>query len=248
MSQKKERVHKLKASLTPQQAVLAWMEEAHRLYPNMRELARSLRGQPTSAFRLSRLQEQVVDAVVAATKGQPRPVVAQALRHPLRDMYFLYHLHVNANAWIAANEEIWHWRRVALSERLQAMRVEDAFRTIIGHAAMTVSMDMPYPVDPTTAAAVEAAIKHHVSTWDQLGEDGTVATWVFHHLVQQGATEIPGDAYRYEGEKCIPTVGPDNETTVRSCFKDEAQFELFKAGEDYTNGLADVTDAEFGRH
>ncbi len=248
MSQKKERVHKLEASLTPQQAVLVWMEEAHRLFPNMRELARSLKGQPSSEFPLSRLQNQVVDAVVAATKGQPRPAVAQALRQPLRDMYFLYHLHVNANVWIRMEVEAATWRRVALSERLQAMRVEDAFRTIIGHAAMMVSMDMPYPVDPATAAAVEAAITHHVSTWDQLNEDGTIATWVFDHLVQQGATEIPGDAYRYEGEKCIPTLGPHNEDTVRACFKDDTHFERFRAGEDYTNGLADITDAEFNAH
>jgi hypothetical protein len=101
MSRKEERVNRVKASLTPQQAVLVWMEEVHRSFPNMRELARSLRGQPSSAFPLSRLQDQVVDAVVAANKGQPRPVVAQALRQAMRDMYFLYHLHVNANTRVA---------------------------------------------------------------------------------------------------------------------------------------------------
>lgn len=248
MSQKKERLEKMTASLTPQQAVLVWMEEVHRSFPNIRGLALSLRGQRTSAFPLSRLQEQVVHAVEAATKGQPKPAVARALRQALRDMYFFYHLHSNANFRVAKEMAVWMWQIAALSERLQAMDTEDFLRRFIGHVATIFSMDMPYPVDPRMAGTIETAIKHHVTTWEQLDEDGTIATWVSDRLVRQGSRDIPGDAYRHEGVKCIPTVGPDNETAVRSCFKDGAQFELFRAGDDYTNGLADVTDAEFGRH
>ena len=35
---------------------------------------------------------------------------------------------------------------------------------------------------------------------------------------------------------------------VRACFKDEAQFELFRTGQDYRNDLATVTDAEYDRY
>ena len=247
MSQKEGRINRLEASLTPQQVVLLWMQEAH-LFPNMSELARSLEGQPVSAFPLSRLQRQVAEAAEAAMKGKPAPAVAQAVRRALRDLYFFFHLHLNANLRAEVETEPWKWRRAALSERLHAMRTEDAFRTIMVMAAVRVSLEMPYPLDPKTAATVEVAIRHHVSTWDQLHEDGTIATWVFDHLVKQGATEIPRGAFKYQGEKCIPTLGPHNENEVRACFRDGSQFERFRAGEDYSNGLADVTDGEFDAH
>ena len=35
---------------------------------------------------------------------------------------------------------------------------------------------------------------------------------------------------------------------MRACFRDEAQFERFRAGEDFTNGLADITDVEYSAH
>ena len=35
---------------------------------------------------------------------------------------------------------------------------------------------------------------------------------------------------------------------MRACFRDEAQFERFRAGGDFTNGLANITDAEYSAH
>ncbi len=39
-----------------------------------------------------------------------------------------------------------------------------------------------------------------------------------------------------------------NRKEARACFRDEAQFERLGSGEDYRNGLADVTDEEFNAH
>jgi hypothetical protein len=43
-------------------------------------------------------------------------------------------------------------------------------------------------------------------------------------------------------------VDEDNEKEVRACFSDEAQFERFCSGKDYSNGLATVTDADYNAH
>jgi hypothetical protein len=43
-------------------------------------------------------------------------------------------------------------------------------------------------------------------------------------------------------------VDEANEKEVQACFRDKAQFERFRSGEDYSNCLADITDAEFNAH
>ncbi|MCX5999094.1 MAG: hypothetical protein NTU41_05730 [Chloroflexi bacterium] len=247
MSQKERRLDKVEGSLTGRQIAMLWFQEANR-YPNMFELARSLLGQPVGAFPIPTLTERVERSVESAMKGKPLPAIAQAMRRELRDVYFLFNLHQNVNAKALDQLQVWHYRGALVAERLRAMRMENAFRSLIEDMAEDVSMEMPYPLDPETAAAVDAAIKHHVTTWEQLDEDGTIETWLFDHLVKQGATELPDSAYEYHDGECTPRVNADNEAEIRACFKDEAQFERFKAGKDYSYGLADVTDEEYSAH
>ena len=58
----RRRLDKIEASLTPRQAVLLWLDEASR-FGSMRAYVSSLQGQPTSAFPLFRLPEQVEQLV-----------------------------------------------------------------------------------------------------------------------------------------------------------------------------------------
>lgn len=53
-------------------------------------------------------------------------------------------------------------------------------------------MQMPYPLDPETAAAVEAAKQHHVLTWDVLEEGDDIGEWVRDSFVAEGRTLPPG--------------------------------------------------------
>ena len=48
--------------------------------------------------------------------------------------------------------------------------------------------------------------------------------------------------------KFKPNVTPENEKEVRALFKDDVEFERFKAGEDYTNLWATVKDADYTAH
>jgi hypothetical protein len=48
--------------------------------------------------------------------------------------------------------------------------------------------------------------------------------------------------------KFNPQVTAENEKEVREYFKDDIEFERFKTGEDYTNLLSTVKDAEYTAH
>jgi hypothetical protein len=70
MTSSKRRLDKLEVSLTPKQAILLWMEEAHR-HDTMEQYARSLKPGPDSAWPLAILPDKVSKAVEQAMKGRP---------------------------------------------------------------------------------------------------------------------------------------------------------------------------------
>ncbi len=69
MGTNKQRLAKIETSLTPKQAVLLWMEEAHKA-GSVHKYALSLKGQPDSAFPLVKLPKQVEQAVRDSMKGR----------------------------------------------------------------------------------------------------------------------------------------------------------------------------------
>src|SRR5438309_2262724 len=92
----RRRRDKIEASLTPRQAVLLWLGEAAQ-FGSMRTYVFSLQGQPTSAFPLFRLPEQVEQSVRDAMKGQPRDQLEPMIRTGIRDVAFLYYLVIQIN-------------------------------------------------------------------------------------------------------------------------------------------------------
>jgi hypothetical protein len=128
------------------------------------------------------------------------------------------------------------------------MLAEEVLCKVICDTGIRVNLEMPYPLDAETAAVVEAAVRHHLTTWEQLKADGTVEDWLYDYLVSQGATELPEDGCEYHDGKWYPTVNEINEKEVRACFKEETEFEKFRSGMDYSHGLASITDAEFSAH
>ena len=73
------RLAQLEASLSPQQAVLAWLAEAH-AYPTLGEYVRSLLDGPETAWPLVRMPAQVGAAVRATQRRAPIAVVVEAIR------------------------------------------------------------------------------------------------------------------------------------------------------------------------
>ena len=76
--------------------MLLWLDEASQ-FGSMRAYVSSLQGQPTSAFPLFRLPEQVEQSVRNAMKGQPRDQLEPTIRTAIRDVAFLYYLVIQIN-------------------------------------------------------------------------------------------------------------------------------------------------------
>ncbi len=90
------RLHKLEMSLTPRQAVILWMTEAHQ-FPSLYDYMLSLRNKPKNATPLYRLHDQMEKAVTESMQGKPKDEAHRAVRSAYRDAAFLYYLHPPIN-------------------------------------------------------------------------------------------------------------------------------------------------------
>src|SRR5947208_9309924 len=102
---------------------------------------------------------------------------------------------------------------------------------IYSASALPPVIDGSYPVDPETAAAVEAASRHQVGSFPN---EETV-DWVFRHFVSQGKTPLPDD------------IDGGDEKVLRSWFRDSNSLEDFRSGRDFQYGLCDVCDRDVER-
>jgi hypothetical protein len=104
-------------------------------------------------------------------------------------------------------------------------------------------------LEPETADTVRAAIRNYVTTWDEFDDGDILDEWFYNYLLDQGVREIPKGAYTYDNDDNFkPQVTAENEKEVRDCFQNDIEFERFKAGEDYTKGLATIKDADYNAH
>ena len=92
MKLEKRRIEKLETGLTPKQAILLWLQEAH-AFNTIEEYVRHLKTQPDSAAPLNKLTAQVEEGVKQILKGQPREEIDRAVRQAFKDVLFLFFLH-----------------------------------------------------------------------------------------------------------------------------------------------------------
>src|SRR5688572_29696471 len=85
MTARKSRIDKLEHSLTPKEAAILWMEEAHKI-ESLPAYASSLIGKPNAAFPLYRLTEQVEADVRRRFKGDDLQDIDWEVRHRVRDV------------------------------------------------------------------------------------------------------------------------------------------------------------------
>ncbi len=241
------RLDKIERAFTPKQAVILWLQEVQQ-YPNALEYARFLRGQPETAAPLYRITKQISETVRESMKGHPNNVVENTVNRAVRDVCFLVKLQQQINGYQMTEERIWNLMFVALEGNLRAIMRENHYQFRLSNLSSMYSHEIPYPVDVETAKTVSAAIRNHVTTWDQLKEDNTLEDWFCQYLLDRGEKEIPDGAFTFEDGKFKPHVTPENEKDVRALFKDDAEFERFKAGEDYTKLWATIKDADYTAH
>ncbi len=114
------RLDKLESNLTPKQAMLHWMAEAHQ-FGSLEEYAAHMKTQPDNAWPLRRLGDQMRAAVEQAMKGRPREEINRAQRKADLDVVFLFFLHQQANSRLAEKDRYFATRSLLLVQQLSAL-------------------------------------------------------------------------------------------------------------------------------
>ena len=221
--------------------------EAHS-FNGIEEYVRHLKGQPDSAAPLHKLTSQVSEGVKQTLKGKPREEIDRAVRQAYKDVLFLFFLHQRVNGKLVTEERHYWSQAMLLTNMLGSLQREQAADDRMRWNQIRAEMQMPYPLDPETAAAVDAAKRHHVLTWEVLEEGDDIGEWLRESLVADGKTPLPDGAYLMKsGTKAVYTEVP-TEDEVRELFQDAESFQKFLDGEDYCYGLSDVPDTEYDTH
>jgi hypothetical protein len=158
-----KRLDALEDNLTPQEAVIRWLREAHE-FGSSEVYGRWLIDQPDDVYPLIRMPEQVV----AAVRNQHKGVKDEALRDEFyrvqKDVLFLYFLHEQAEVRALMDEEAIHLRVIILVKEMRALIKEK-------HALDQIRLDRvdlgggthskPGKVEKSTRALYD----EHVATW-----------------------------------------------------------------------------------
>jgi hypothetical protein len=242
-----KRLDKIEHLLTPKQAVILWLQETQQ-YRNAEEYTQFLRGQPESARPLYKITKQISQTTRQSMKDRPKEVVEDAVNRGVRDVCFLIKLHHQVNAYQMTEERVWSIVFAYLQSNLRAITWQNSYFRLLSDMPSIYSRVIPYPLDPETAAAVKSAIQNDVTIWEDFDNGDYLDEWFYTYLLDQGAREIPEGAFTFVEGKFKPQVTAENEKEVRDCFKDDIEFERFKTGEDYTNLLSTVKDADYAAH
>jgi hypothetical protein len=122
---------RIKAALTPKEAVLLWMAEAHD-HGSIQAYCASLEDAPEHAFPLIRLPQQMEESVRTAMKGQGKQEeeIWQRVRLAVRDVSFLYYLVSQAN-WRVLQDKRANWLHLALcSTKLTLFTEHEAWERV----------------------------------------------------------------------------------------------------------------------
>jgi hypothetical protein len=123
MTNNSRRLDKLQLSLTPKQAILFWMEEAHQ-YDTMDQYVRALKDGPDSSWPMATLPQQVAGAVEQALTGRPRKEISRGVRQAIRDVLFLFHLHQQVNGKLMEEQKAFLYRLRWLRAELGRLRYQ----------------------------------------------------------------------------------------------------------------------------
>jgi len=149
----KRRIEKLETGLTPKQAILLWLQEAHS-FKGIEEYVRHLKNQPDNASPIDRLSTQVEEAVKLTLKGHPREDINRAVRQAHKDVLFLFYLHKQVNGKLLSEHRYYWTRWLLLIKELKSLLREQSLDRQMRWNQIRVGIEMPYPLDSETAAAV----------------------------------------------------------------------------------------------
>jgi hypothetical protein len=126
MTTSRRRLDKLEDGLSPTEAVLRWLGEAHE-HATLPAYVQSLLAQPNAVYPLSRLPEEMETSVRQGLKGQPREHIERTVRIAVRDVAFLVYLVTQTNHAVLAERRANSLHFLLVSQGLKAF--------LHGHAA-----------------------------------------------------------------------------------------------------------------
>ena len=168
-----KRLDNLDDHLSPTEIVLRWLQENLK-FGSMNEHVVALTAMPKSAWPLPRLTDEAERAATASMPDMPQDKIDARVREYVRDVVFLWHLHLEVNCRISDQ-----LRSAAgsIAFLLSELRSRSRERASLSDARGGFR-DLPYPLDTETAAAVEAALEHRVVSWNCLRDAETIEDWV----------------------------------------------------------------------
>ena len=146
------------------------MAEAHQ-FQTLQEYAHHMKTPPDAAWPLRRLGDQMRISVEQTVKGKPEVGSNKALCQADLDVLFLFYLHQQSNCRLAEEERYFASHSLMLAQQFSALVRERINNDLALWNRMMVGLNLPYPMDPETAAPVDAAIQNHVIPWEDLAAD-----------------------------------------------------------------------------
>jgi len=248
VKENRRRLKRITTSLSPTQAVCLWLTEAHQ-HGSLFAYTQWLLDQPDDSYPLVKMPKQVVEAVRTAMKGKPREDVHREIYCVQRDVLFLFHLAMGLNTRALELAETLRLKALLLAEQFHSLILRHAVGRETNALRLELCRELAYPLDPETAAVVEAAQKYGVETWELLSEAEVLEEWVRAQYVREGRIELPWGAHvPFADPASIPPPSFEVPTAeeIRALFLDEDAFQAFVEMTDHLgSGLADVPDAAF---
>ena len=170
MSPLNRRLKDLDDHLSPTDIVLRQLREMAR-FRSMTEYLASLKDGPTSNWPLKRMIRQARRAVEKSMKGMPSDAIEERVREAVRDVLFLWYLYLKLNDRIEVG--------LRVAQPTIAWLYREYRHILLYRQLSDASRDFPYPVDPQTAAAVDAALANQVQSWASLGDASTIVDWPY---------------------------------------------------------------------
>ena len=115
MANRAQRLDRIESSLTPTEAVVKWMDEAHE-HGSLREFALSIVRQPDTKAPLYRLRDFVIPGLEPRLKGKSPDEKNRRIHRALRDIAFLYYLQLEVNTRVTAETRAWLLTAVLISK------------------------------------------------------------------------------------------------------------------------------------
>ena len=153
-------------NLTPREAVILWMREAHQFH-SLLDYGLWLIEQPDDVYPLVRMPSQVVAGVRSRHKGILDVCLKEEFYRAQRDVLFLFHIHKQLNLRVITDLETVRLRFCLLSESLRSIVAQAYMVDTLRLERLEFPEDLAQPMPKRKKKAHEVALEKDIAAWDE---------------------------------------------------------------------------------